>query len=73
MLGNLIVGFVIILVGVTLAPTIANTVAGAASNTNFSTTSVTILNLTPLFFNLAIAVAAIDIAIVGLRNSGLMM
>lgn len=81
MLGNLIIGFVIVLVGSVLAPTIANSVEGAliqngssAHNysANFSTTNITILQLTPLFYNLAVAVAAIDIAIIGLRNSGLM-
>jgi hypothetical protein len=81
MLGNLIVGFVIILIGVTLAPTIANAVTLSLQNgtqagnlsPNFSGTSQTLLQLTPLFYNLAIAVIAIDIAIIGLRNAGLMM
>jgi len=72
MLGNIIGGFIVILVGVTLAPTVANEVAGAQSNANISGASSTILGLTTLFYNLSIASTSIGIAAVGLRNSGLM-
>lgn len=84
MLGNLLIGFIVILVGVVLAPTIANSTNAATTwywnatqtnntpNPNMSSASITLLNLSPLFYNLAIAVTAIDIAIIGLRNSGLM-
>ena len=81
MLGNLLIGFLIIVVGVNLAPIVASTVAGAVyiggntstPNPNMSGAAGTVLNLTTLFYNLAIAVAAMDIAVVGLRQSGLMM
>lgn len=72
MLGNLIGGFIVILVGVTLAPTVANEVKGAQNNGNITGASSTIVGLTTLFYVLAIASAAIGIATVGLRNSGLM-
>jgi len=79
MLGNIIGGFIVILVGVTLAPTIADEVRGARGNatgvglgTNITGASSTILGLTTLFYNLSIASTAIGIAAQGLRNSGLM-
>jgi len=72
MLGNLIGGFIVILVGVTLAPTVANEVKGAQDNGNITGASSTIIGLTTLFYALAIASAAIGIATVGLRNSGLL-
>ena len=65
MLGNIIGGFIVILVGVTLAPTIANEVAGAQANTNITGASSTILGLTTLFYNLSIAATAIGIAAQG--------
>ena len=72
MLGNLIGGFIVILVGVTLAPTVANEVAGAQANANITGASDTIIGLTTLFYCLSIASAGIGIATVGLKNSGLM-
>lgn len=73
MLGNIIGGFIVILVGTTLAPVVANQVAGAtASGGNITGASATVLNLTTLFYNLSIASTAIGIAAQGLRNSGLM-
>lgn len=72
MLGNLIFGFIVILVGVTLAPTVANEVAGAQANSNITGASDTIVGLTTLFYVLAIASVGISITTVGLRNAGLM-
>ena len=72
MLGNLIGGFIVILVGVTLAPTVANEVQGAEDTANITGAAQTIIGLTTLFYCLAIASSAIGIATVGLRNSGLM-
>lgn len=81
MLGNLIGGFIVILVGATLAPTVANNVAlatgfnssgGASSASNVTGAASSVLGLTTLFYNLAIAAAAIGIAAQGLKNSGLM-
>jgi len=72
MLGNLIGGFIVILVGLTLAPTIANEVAGAQADGNITGASDTIIGLTTLFYCLSVTSVAIGITVVGLRNSGLM-
>jgi len=72
MLGNLIGGFIVILVGATLAPTVAQEVGTAQSDGNITGAADTIIGLTTLFYCLAIASTGIGIATVGLRNSGLM-
>jgi len=81
MLGNLIAGFIVIIVGMAIAPTVANEVAGARQNAsgdvggsgvNITGASSTILALVTLFYVLGIAAAAIGIATLGLRNAGLM-
>ena len=73
MLGNLIGGFIVILVGVTLAPVVATQVANAtATGSNITGASSTIIGLTTLFYCLAVAATGIGIATVGLRNAGLM-
>jgi hypothetical protein len=81
MLGNLIGGFIVILVGAVLAPTVANEVYAARYNNDgtFNTTgenitgaASTIIGLTTLFYCLAVASTGIGIAAVGLRQSGLM-
>ena len=72
MLGNLIGGFIVILVGATLPPTVADEVQGAKDNGNITGASDTIIGLTTLFYTLAVASAGIGIATVGLRQSGLM-
>ena len=79
MLGNLIGGFIVILIGVTLAPTVANQIqaakdpdSNATTPSNITGASATILGLTTLFYCLAVASAGIGIATIGLRQSGLM-
>ena len=72
MLGNLIGGFIVIPVGATLAPTVAQEVGTAQADGNITGASDTIIGLTTLFYCLAIASTGIGIATVGLRNSGLM-
>ena len=72
MLGNLIGGFIVILVGATLAPTVANEVKSAEDNGNITGAEQTIIGLTTLFYCLAVASTGIGIATAGLRNSGLM-
>lgn len=71
MLGNIIGGFIVILVGTALLPTVANQVGQAQLNGNVTGASDTLVGLTTLFFALAIATSAIAIAAQGLRNSGL--
>ena len=70
MLGNLIMGFIVILVGTSLAPTVANQVV-AAQGGNVTGASSTILGLTTLFYVLGVASAGISVAAQGLRASGL--
>jgi len=71
MLGNLIGGFIVIIVGVTLAPTVANEVE-AATQGNVTGSSATILDLTILFYCLGVASAGIAIAATGLRAAGML-
>ena len=71
MLGNLIGGFIVILVGTSLLPTVANQVAASQSG-NVTGAASTLIGLTTLFYALAISTSAIGIAAQGLRNSGLM-
>ena len=79
MLGNLIGGFIVILIGVTLAPTVADQIqlardpdGNASTPANVTGSASTILGLTTLFYCLSVASAGIGIATVGLRQSGLM-
>ena len=76
MLGNLIGGFVTILVGVNLIGPIADDVyavrfANGSGGTNLTGAASTILGLTPLFFALGIMAAGVALAVGGLRNAGL--
>ena len=77
MLANLLGGFIIVLVGVNLIPTVADSIYLATHNgsgadvTNISSTSITILNLTTIFFALGIMSSAVAIAVQGLRNAGM--
>ena len=72
MLGNLIGGFVVILIGVNLLPTVANEVAGAQANGNVTGATDTIIGLTPLFFALGILSAGIALTAQGLRAAGML-
>lgn len=71
MLGNLIGGFIVILVGTSLMPTVAQQVGIAQADGNVTGAADTLVGLTTLFYALAIATAAIGIASLGLRNAGL--
>ncbi len=70
-LANLIGGFVVILIGVNLLPTVANEVAAAQANTNVTGAASTIVGLTTIFFSLGIMAAGVALAVGGLRNAGL--
>jgi hypothetical protein len=77
MLALLITAFITILVGVTLAPTVANEVWIAKYNGtggapgNISGASATVLNLVTLFYCLGVASVAIGTAVVALRKGGM--
>ena len=69
-LGNLIGGFVVIVVGVNLMPVIADQVSAATSG-NVTGAAATLLDLTTLFFALSIMATAISLGVSTLRQSGL--
>ena len=71
MLGNLIGGFIVILVGTTLIGTVANEIVAAQSG-NVTGAASTILGLTTIFFALGIASAGIAVAAQGLRAAGML-
>ena len=77
MLGNLIGGFVVIIIGVNLLPTVANEVEGARWNGtegsgNVTGAADTITGLIPLFFALGILSAGIALTAQGLRAAGML-
>ena len=81
MLGNLIGGFIVIIVGVSLIPTVADNVVLAQTNgsgvkggvgANVSGASATILDLVVLFFALGIMSAGVALTVGGLKNAGIM-
>ncbi len=79
MLGNLIGGFITIVIGVNLIGPIADDVALNTNNGctqssgcyNLTGAAGTILGLVPLFFALGIMSAGVALAVGGLRNAGL--
>lgn len=70
-LGNLLGGFIVILVGVNLLPTVADQVAGVQANGNVTGAANAIVGLTTVFFALGIMSAGVGLAVGGLRNAGL--
>ena len=73
MLGNLIGGFITILVGATLIGPVADQVELARTDPNITgTASATILNLTTLFFALGIMSAGVALTAQGLRAAGML-
>ncbi len=79
MLGNLIGGFVVILVGITLLPTVANQVDMAQkwdsdfnAASNIGGAASTVVGLVTLFFALGIMASGVAIAAQGLRAAGML-
>ncbi len=71
MLGNLIGGFIVIIVGLSLIPTVAQQVSNAQAG-NVTGAADTILGLTPLFYALGIMSAGVALAAQGLRAAGML-
>ncbi len=69
-LGRLLEGFITILIGVNLIPSVADQVV-AAQNGNVTGAASTILGLVTLFFALGIMIAGVNIAVGGLQDVGL--
>lgn len=79
MLGNLLGGFITILIGVNLLPSVADQIFSATHNStggtegvNVTGASLTIVNLVPLFFALGVMSAGIALTVGGLRSAGVM-
>ena len=70
MLGNLLGGFIVIIVGVNLIPTVADQVVAAQAG-NVTGSASTMLGLVTLFFALGIMIAGVNIAVGGLQDVGL--
>jgi len=70
MLGNLLGGFIVILIGVNLIPTVADQVQ-AAQDGNVTGAASTVLGLTTIFYALGIMSAGVALAVGGLRNAGM--
>ena len=69
-LANLLGGFIVILIGVNLIPTVADEISVAQSG-NVTGAASTILGLTTIFFALGIMASGVALAVGGLRNAGL--
>ncbi len=69
-LGRLLEGFITILIGVNLIPSVADQVVAAQSG-NVTGVASTILGLVSLFFALGIMIAGVNIAVGGLQDVGL--
>ena len=82
MLGNLLGGFIVVLIGLNLIPSIADTIydarylnasGGTADDGTLVTgTAGTVLGLTTIFFSLGIMSAGVSLAVNGLKNAGIM-
>ena len=70
MLGNLIGGFIVVLVGANLIGTVADEIYTAQQG-NVTGASSTILGLTTIFFALGIMSSGVALAVGGLRSAGL--
>ena len=77
-LGNLIGGFIVVLVGLTLIPALADQVKFAQTGDNASTATnvtgaaATLIDLSTLFFAIGIMAAGVSLAVGGLRNAGIL-
>lgn len=70
-LGNIIGGIIVILVGFSLLPIVAEEVGIAQADSNVTGAADTLLGLTTIFFALAIMITSIALATSGLRNAGM--
>jgi len=71
MLGNLIGGFIVIVVGTSLMPVVANSVS-AAQTGNVTGAASTIVGLVTLFYALGLMSTGVSISVSGLRQAGIM-
>lgn len=69
-LGQLFEGFITIVVGVNLIPTVADQISVATTG-NVTGGAASILNLVTLFFAIGIMVSAVNVSVAGLQDMGL--
>ena len=74
MLGNLIGGFITIMIGTSLMPVVANLVVATGNNNvgNISGASYTIVSLITLFYALGLMSIGVAISVSGLEQAGIM-
>jgi len=70
-LGNLIGGFITVLIGVTLMPEVADGVSDSLISGNVTGAAATVVGLVTLFFALGIMSAGVAIAVNGLKQAGM--
>ena len=69
MLGNLLGGFIVILIGVQLLPIVAQQISVAKANISNGTIG-NLLDLVTIFYTLGIVSSAISLTVSGLRQAG---
>lgn len=77
MLGNLLGGFIVIIIGASLFSPVSEAVytslyRNATTASNITGASAAIANLTTLFFALGVMTAGMALTVQGLRNAGVM-
>ena len=78
MLGNLISGFIVILIGVNLIPSVADSIHtakfgdNASTLTNVTGTSATLIDLVVIFFAIGVMSSGVALAVGGLKNAGML-
>jgi len=72
MLGNILGGFITILIGINVLPTVADMVDEVSNTTTFGGASSTIIGIVPFLFCLLIFSAGLAFVVSGLRNAGLL-
>lgn len=70
-IGNLIEGFIVIMVGVNLMPTVADSVSAVQGTNATSAASRALLNTIPMFFGLGIMVVAVVIVFNAIKGRGM--
>jgi quinol-cytochrome oxidoreductase complex cytochrome b subunit len=71
-IGKIIGGAVVVLVGISVVPTIAKEISKINNETNMTATAATITGLAPFVFGLGVLAVGIAIALTGLRQAEIM-
>ena len=71
MLQNILWGFICIIIGLNLSSTVANQIASAKNNSNFSSTDTSLLGLVTTFFVISILAVGVALVSVSFAQAGL--